>query len=780
MKVKQLRLAWFRGAASEAELKLGLKSLVVYGDNGAGKSSFVDGIEYILSQGRIRHLAHEYSGRRQEKAILNTHTPPGKQCMIEVTLEDDSRVAVSIAPNGNFSVSPQDHNITQWLYQHTILRQNELADFIADTKGGKYSSLLPLLGLSDLEIAAENLRKLEKAISDEFDLTVKKDILKDINNRANKIFKDEGKGYKDELDRFYQLYLDSERSPEDEKSIDDATQEVLTSLESRINELSEEHKTHTALLELSSFSTQDVISDVRDSSSKLAQSTEPLIKERLSILREASVFATQLTPEETVDCPACGSTVSVDSFQSHVKKEEERLKTVLGYFDDLKRNIQSLCDILRNIKQSCGKNEVAEWKKELDSIHVQYLSSLDIDKIRKLCTEEDLREIEIHLDPIILAATEATQNTPPEIKELLNDKNAALLIKELVESKLISVYISEIESLIGYISLLQANYRDNIREKSNAAIESISDDIAKMWGILHPDEKIEDVHLYLPSDSEKAIEIGLKFYGVELPSPRLTLSEGHRNSLGLCIFLSMAKHSSEHNTPIILDDVVVSFDRSHRGMVAEILETEFHNRQVILFTHDREWFIELKQLLNPSSWEFRALMPWLEPKVGIRWSEKNSTFDDALSFIEVDPSAAGNTARKIMDIHLALISEKLEIRLPYLHRERNDHRVAHDFLKQIISAGSKCFKIKDSGTYQPYASAIEALEKADKLLIAWANRASHRFDTAKSEAKILIATCESALDLFNCSSCRRSVIKCNDSSAKIRQCECGNLRWSYG
>jgi len=69
VRLKSVRLNWFRGAASPVELPANGKSLVVYGQNGAGKSSFVDGIEYAINDGRLEHLRHEYSGRHQERAV---------------------------------------------------------------------------------------------------------------------------------------------------------------------------------------------------------------------------------------------------------------------------------------------------------------------------------------------------------------------------------------------------------------------------------------------------------------------------------------------------------------------------------------------------------------------------------------------------------------------------------------------------------------------------------------------------------------------------------------
>lgn len=54
----------------------------------------------------------------------------------------------------------------------------------------------------------------------------------------------------------------------------------------------------------------------------------------------------------------------------------------------------------------------------------------------------------------------------------------------------------------------------------------------------------------------------------------------------------MAKREADKDRPLILDDVVVSFDRSHRGMIVQLLEKEFSGRQVVIMTHDREWYAE--------------------------------------------------------------------------------------------------------------------------------------------------------------------------------------------
>ncbi len=137
MKIKKIKISWFRGSSDPIELDFISKSLVLYGENGAGKSTFVDAIEYNINNGKINHLTHEYSGKRQEKAVVNTHIPGSQNGEIFITLEDNSIVETRILKNGSFTITPTTSEITSWDYRSTVLRQNEVADFITDTKGNK-------------------------------------------------------------------------------------------------------------------------------------------------------------------------------------------------------------------------------------------------------------------------------------------------------------------------------------------------------------------------------------------------------------------------------------------------------------------------------------------------------------------------------------------------------------------------------------------------------------------------------------------------------------------
>jgi len=242
----------------------------------------------------------------------------------------------------------------------------------------------------------------------------------------------------------------------------------------------------------------------------------------------------------------------------------------------------------------------------------------------------------------------------------------------------------------------------------------------------------------------------------------------------------MAKREAGKDRPLFLDDVVVSLDRNHRGMVAEVLEKEFCSRQVIILTHDRDWYTDLRAQLDGKAWEFRTLLPYETPGIGIRWSHKTSTFADARVLLKDRPDAAGNDARKIMDVELAMIAERIQIKLPYMRGEKNDKRMAYDLVTRIASDGKKCFQRRCGDAYAAHEPAVEMLNAAGKLLTSWGNRASHSPDIVRSEAVRLIDACEAALGSFQCPTCGKQVWLADAANQEWVQCQCGEIRWRYG
>ena len=86
----------------------------------------------------------------------------------------------------------------------------------------------------------------------------------------------------------------------------------------------------------------------------------------------------------------------------------------------------------------------------------------------------------------------------------------------------------------------------------------------------------------------------MTIFGEDVKDPRALSSEGHLDSLGLCIFLALYNKIYEHFSILILDDVVSTMDSRHREKVCQLLFEHFGDKQFIITTHDTIWFEQLK------------------------------------------------------------------------------------------------------------------------------------------------------------------------------------------
>jgi hypothetical protein len=437
--------------------------------------------------------------------------------------------------------------------------------------------------------------------------------------------------------------------------------------------------------------------------------------------------------------------------------------------------------VIRDIKATLADVLVSQWweaRGEQGNEDLKFANDLDVRSFDDVVKDTLLQECAKRLEPILAAAREESTVAPPESRELLEDFRAVEAGEAFLGIDRVRHEIDHIRATVDHLDAVETALRELIRDHSDATIAEISEDVQRMWAILHPGHQIEDVRLKHPDETDKAIDIELKFFGVELRSPRLTLSEGNRNSLGLCVFLAMAKRASAEH-PVVLDDVVVSLDREHRGMVVEVLEHEFKDRQVILLTHDREWAAELRHFLE-KGWQHLTLLPYTGPENGIAVGTKGGGIEEARAMIDKAPDAAGNTARKIMDTELSFIADRLRVRMEYRQGLKNDHRMAHDFLEVLAGASKRAFQTRQpDGSYKDAVDVTPQLQEAERLIVAWGNRASHSFDITKGEATKLIDKCEAVMSLFKCGACAKPVYKLDDGNG-TKQCECGAMRWRYG
>ena len=99
-------------------------------------------------------------------------------------------------------------------------------------------------------------------------------------------------------------------------------------------------------------------------------------------------------------------------------------------------------------------------------------------------------------------------------------------------------------------------------EALQAVLDTISTDVGTFYNKLHPKESVDKVRLRMVG--EEGVEFEYYFHGKLTQPPRKYLSESHLNSLGIVLFLANAKLFNKKSKFLVLDDIVTTFDISHR------------------------------------------------------------------------------------------------------------------------------------------------------------------------------------------------------------------------
>ena len=514
------------------------------------------------------------------------------------------------------------------------------------------------------------------------------------------------------------------------------------------------------------------LNNLVDGEGKLREQTNLLLDHRIAVLDATDKFAS-VADDQDVLCPACGRPIRRDALATHVREALEALGKARVARERAREARRRFAPSVRSVLEAL---EAASWS-EADGL-LSKLKALDLNRLDDGWDLAKLEELHSGTEELERALEQALANPPPSTNELFEHGKKVAAAQALIDYEKLQNQLQGLERLDEALQTAERAVREKTKEKTRIVLEDISADVQRLWAMLHPGEKVEHVHLHIPNDADKAIDIALKFHGVEQPSPRLTLSEGHRNSLGLCIFFALALANNE-DAPVVLDDIVSSLDREHRGMLVNVFLSEFATRQVLLFTHDREWYSELRARLPEKAWSFKRLRPWSHPTEGSRWAESSGDFDDARALLAIKPEAAGNEVRKIMDTETAKAAEKLQINMPYRQGNRNDHRTCHDFLGRILSDGKKRLKQRNGESYETPNDIIGTWEEALRLLESWGNRASHGGSLTNAEAEHLIVTCEKALEGFRCQACNDWVWISEQGNRERLQCSCDGLRWTY-
>jgi hypothetical protein len=168
-------------------------------------------------------------------------------------------------------------------------------------------------------------------------------------------------------------------------------------------------------------------------------------------------------------------------------------------------------------------------------------------------------------------------------------------IEKLKTAGSFSGLLKKLNKALAIVSLQRKAYVEGI-------LLAISSEVEKLYTKLHPGEGIGKMRFYLKPNVIGSLEFDARFQSATEIPPQAYYSESHLDTLGICVFLALAKHFMTDNTIVVLDDVVTSVDGPHLDRFMQLLHDEAPNfNQVIVTTHYRPWKDRYRTARGPAA-----------------------------------------------------------------------------------------------------------------------------------------------------------------------------------
>ncbi len=669
-KVQRLVMRAFRGVPGEMSVELGDgDSIVVYGDNGTGKSTIADALEWYFT-GEIELLSHE--GRQHAVRYVGG--------------EPEGVTSVEVFTSGSLGgkvVLPDERSAEtfQAVRRETfLLRGRTLADFINKTKTEKWKALVEILGLDaieslreDLQRARNELRKKSKALEEEVK-TYQRALASgsaDVNHETVLANLQEICGM---------LGVDPPRSLD--QVVDPSWLTGAVGASARVSAASDREG---LLAEMRTLSPSGFDRRAVEAWNGLAASGRARLLPRASLVREAK----RLVDTGWADkgrCPLCGQTVDDESLARQIANA---LVEVMEASRDLERVRDPVVQQADDLEAAHGKRLAIHHRARAVELELPPLPDIPVAALRG--------NIEA-LAPIDL---EAITNAVAEIRKW--DRAVATLARKAVPAqptgrdtqlvmlaalcqqvnawRLAEQKAIRVRRALDLAERVFAAYQEKQKEDLAELLKRISRRVAQIYSALHPGEDLDSVSV--EPWTAKGVELAIQFYGSHQRPPHGVLSESHLNSLAIALFLAMAESFNERIGFLLLDDVINSFDVEHRGRLAELLADGFSGWQLIVLTHDQQFFEHLSR--RAPSWRTLEFTSWSYAS-GPRTTRYETTgiLRGARERLEHgDVQGAATKARRALEELLQEICEALWAPLPFRRGQANDKRETGELFKGV-------------------------------------------------------------------------------------------------
>ena len=762
--------------------------MLLKGENGAGKSSIVEAIEYFFTC-----KLSVFEGEGTQSLSLQKHAPH------KDFSKDDMSIKVTFNPGHitlerTFEKEPEPPKKLEDFFQTArkgtfILRRSQILKFVTSVPADRFRAIASILGIEPLDnielemkracddlqgnigFKRERIGNLVTEISKLLgeDISQSKEVLPSINRKLKEVNLSTIASF-DEVDKPGNEMLKAFRKTTDMEQVTKLN-ETIEELESlRIN--------------------GEITENLRSLNKKIIPLLEERTKRELSI-RELLLKGRQALEEtERNICPLCGQEVDREKLLKQIDARLHTLSQLSEEASEIRRTSVPIEEKLNLLLSKIKKITLElESFKALDNVRKRLLLMLEFIEgfVERIKSAKELKEefpVEafernnVKLEKLLKTISTKCQKAFEKIGVPEDWKNKMKVISLVNQVKAMINELGNIKKQLkieemrySLASKMYVTFSEIKKAKIEEIYKSMAGNINAFYSTLHPNDPHRNIELNVAPSRRASAELKIESFGIAKEDPRAFTSEGHQDSLGLCIFLAFVKKFNEGCNLIVLDDVVSTIDAQHRELICELLFKEFKDYQLIITTHDGIWYEQLRSHQRAcgidGNFKNLEIIRW-EPETGPiiepfkpRWERIQKRIDCS------DKPGAGNEGRQYLEWLLKEICEATRAEVPF---KTDGKYVVFDLWNPAKQRVSKL--VKDDEFREKVSQRFQELETT----IIMGNLLSHDNPLADTvsieEVKRFCEAIHELNNVFSCPNCG-SFLKYYRDMKKLR---CPNSR----
>ncbi len=570
MKLNSLHIKAFRGATKPLTINFSQDKNItlIYAENGNGKSSIADALVCLCTDG----AGSLDDKSNKDYSFLKSLGANNSDLLVELKTDTQTYKATLAASSNKIIKNPSVD-----LPKLKALRRAQITSFIEDTPSARYKVLSSFIDVSNIQKSEAELKKLITSLEREYGQNTKS--LTDAKQTLAEIWNKEGHPM-DTLKAWVQTEIKKDNSKLTKELQDNNT--VLlnwSSLQTVVSNINAEKAKYG--IAVNNF--KEVEKKLKEYKLKNPNAESDL----LLVLNETKKF---LTAKEAIDkCPVCEK----DNEKEHLLKNVDGRIAKMQELNKLTQAINSAkteSDRLYNRLQG----QIEPFNTQLIGFKNSAIKLSTFEFINILSKIIDTNTTKDNYKAFNDASIQLTAEIDRLSKHNLS-VNKSVGLNNSIKSNYESIFnltrkCSELEKLLKQArsSLL---ILEDIRKKFiDNELKSISGEVETKYQEIHPNEGLGNVKLFLNHTYQSSLNLTANFHSESDITPQSVYSESHLDTLGLCIFIALAKKESNKDVILILDDVVMSVDERHLDRIISLIHTEAqHFAHVFISTHYRPW-----------------------------------------------------------------------------------------------------------------------------------------------------------------------------------------------